>query len=106
MLTFPPSFSAKDKIELLQRFTLVNSYLYYHLGMTIISDHRFDEECRQLYSLMQEYPKEYAESRYYYAMDDFVPYTSFGHVERLNKKDFDSISLHALYSYRFNIERG
>lgn len=96
-----PNFTIKDKIELLQRFFLVNSYLYYELGESIISDYRFDEECQQLYQFKNEYPKEFSEARYSYAMMDFLGSTGFGYVEELNKNDKKSIVSHAEMLMRF-----
>jgi NAD-dependent DNA ligase len=84
---------------------LVNSYLYYQLDTNIISDHRFDDECRQLYSLKVKYPKDFSEARYSYVMEDFTGSTGFGYVEKLNKKDYESITLHAEYMIRFDEER-
>lgn len=90
-----PKFTVKDKIELLQRFILINSYLYYELGLTIISDHRFDDECRQLCSLKLEHPEEYKNARYSYAMMDFDGSTGFDLMGKLNENDYKSITWHA-----------
>ncbi len=101
MLKFPSHFTVKDKIELLQRFFLVNSYLYYELSTSKISDYRFDEECQQLYQFKKDYPQEYSEARYSYSMMDFEGNTGFGYVERLNEKDKESIIWHAEMFMRF-----
>jgi NAD-dependent DNA ligase len=95
LLKFPSRFTAKDKIELSQRFFLVNSYLYYELNTSIISDYRFDEECQQLYQFKMNHPKEFSEARYSYVMGDFEGNTGFGYVKRLNEKDKKSIIWHA-----------
>ena len=81
-----PYWSNKIRIELLQRWLLVHSFLYYSLDHPIIPDHMFDNNCVQLCELMKEDPAAFKKSRYYHAMKDFDGSTGFGFYEQLNKQ--------------------
>jgi len=87
-------FSIVEKIQLLQRSILVNSFAYYELNENIISDFQYDNNARQLAELKKEYPKEFKRSRYYDYFHDYcseeddVHYTSgFDLLERVKKSD-------------------
>lgn len=86
-----PYFSIKDKLELLQRWILVHSYLYYIMDYSLVSDYDFDMNCQQLAGMKQDEKHSYRKTRYYYAMRDFDGSTGNGYFERLNEKDKDSI---------------
>lgn len=78
-----PYFKTVTKIELLQRFILTHSFLYYNLNYSIVSDERFDKNSQQLVKFQEKYPDDWKKSRYYYAMKDFDGSTGFGYVEKL-----------------------
>lgn len=94
-------FTTVEEIELLQKYILVHSYLYYHLDSSKVSDYRYDSNSRQLFAYKQKYPVDYAKARYSYAMKDFDGSTGFGFVEKLNEKDMKSVVLHAEIVLRF-----
>jgi len=85
------NFTAQEKIELLQRWVLVHSYLYYHMDISVVDDWRFDDNSHQLYGLKLEHPEAWANARYTYAMDDFDGSTGCGYVEKLKEKERKSI---------------
>jgi hypothetical protein len=92
-MEFPsPYWSKKTKIELLQRWILVHSHLYYDLNNSIVSDHMFDNNCNTLVSFQMAFPEEFKESRYYYAMKDFDGSTGFGYVQNLDPSHFEVIT--------------
>lgn len=87
-------FTIVEKIQLLQRWILVQSFAYYELNENIASDFQYDANARQLVELMREYPDEAAQSKYHLYFHDYCPATEDAHftsgfdlVERLRKKD-------------------
>ena len=87
-------FTPFEKIQLLQRSILVNSFAYYELDSNILTDFQYDDNAKQLAELKKQYPDEFARSRYYeyfhdYCQDD-IHYTSgFDLLERVKKHDKD-----------------
>lgn len=92
-----PYWRPKDKIELLERWVLIHSFLYYELDNPIVSDERYDKNSLQLMKMIAKYPKSFRKSRYYYAMKDFDGSTGFGLVQLLNAEDHQSITQNAWY---------
>lgn len=93
-MTFSKPFSIVEKIQLLQRSILVQSFAYYELDSNILSDFQYDSNAKQLADLKREYPDEFAQSRYYEYFkdyctdDDNVHFTSgFDLLERVRKQD-------------------
>lgn len=86
-------FTPIEKIQLLQRSILVNSFAYYELNENILTDFQYDDNAKQLAELKKAYPEEFERSKYYdyfydYAPDDDLHYVSgFDLLERLKKKD-------------------
>lgn len=70
-MIFPETFTDKEKIQLLQRSILVNSYAYYELNENILSDFQYDTNTRQLLELKESAPEAYQKSRYYRYFDNF-----------------------------------
>ena len=92
-MKFRYPFNPTEKIQLLQRWTLVQSFSYYELNDTITSDFTYDANAKQLAELKRKYPEEFKRSRYYpyfsdYCAEDGVHYTSgFDLLERVRKRD-------------------
>ena len=91
-MTFAKPFTNLEKIQLLQRSILVNSYAYYELNDNLLSDFQYDANARQLVDLMRSYPNEAKKSRYHKYFRDYCPesndthYTSgFDLLARLEK---------------------
>lgn len=87
-MKFSKSFTDKEKIQLLQRSILVNSYAYYELDSNILSDYQYDMNTRQLLELKNSSPEAYRKSRYHKYFDNFESGTGFDLTSRLrsNKK--------------------
>lgn len=94
------NFTTQEKIELLQRWILVHSYLYYHLDRSVVSDHMFDANGQQLNLFKLNFPKDWSNARYTYAMLDFDGSTGCGYVENLNAVDTMSIVFDSEYLMR------
>ena len=96
-MIFSKQFTDKEKIQLLQRSILVNSYAYYELNENILSDFHYDANAVQLSELKRDYPEEFKRSKYYnyfydYCQDSDVHYTSgFDLIERVRKADDDDL---------------
>jgi hypothetical protein len=83
-----PYWSEVLKASALQRWIIVNSILYYEMDKIIVDDKRFDENARQLVSIMKTLSKEEMKrTDYYYCMYDFDGSTGFYLYSRLNKLD-------------------
>lgn len=95
-MKFHQPFSIVERIQLLQRSILVNSFAYYELDSNILSDFQYDNNAKQLAELKREYPEEFKRSRYYpyfsdyCSEDDNAHYTSgFDLLERVRVRDKD-----------------
>lgn len=84
-MKFSKPFTDKEKIQLLQRSILVNSYAYYELDQNILSDFQYDMNTRQLLELKNSSPEAYRKSRYYKYFDNFESGTGFDLPGRLAK---------------------
>lgn len=113
-MIFSTPFTDLEKIQLLQRSILVNSYAYYELDNNILSDFQYDANARQLVKLMRSYPNEAKKSRYhkyfhdYYPESDDIHYTSgFDLIARLqkDKKLYKIISHDAHLALKYKRER-
>ncbi len=85
-------FTVLEKIQLLQRSILVNSFAYYELNSNILTDFQYDANARQLEDLAKEYPEEFKQSRYYAYFQDFFDSdehatSGFDLLERVRKAD-------------------
>ena len=91
-------FSFAERIQLLERSILVNSFAYYILDDNILSDFQYDDNAKELAELKKEHPEDFKRSRYYeyfkdYCNDDNMVYTSgFDLLERVRKADYDLYS--------------
>ena len=84
-MTFKDHFSTKDKISLLERSIIVNSFAYYELNENILSDHQYDMNTRQLLELKRSEPEAFKKSRYYKYFDNFESGTGFDLTSRVKK---------------------
>lgn len=93
-MKFRHPFSVVEKIQLLQRWILVQSFSYYELNENIVSDFKYDANAKQLERLVMENPEEAKRSRYYDYFYDFFDETEGTHMtsgfdllERVKKHD-------------------
>ena len=91
-------FSFAERIQLLERSILVNSFAYYILDDNILSDFQYDDNAKELAELKKEHPDDFNRSRYYeyfkdYCNDEDMVYTSgFDLLEKVRKADYDLYS--------------
>jgi hypothetical protein len=93
-MNFHQPFNIVERIQLLQRSILVNSFAYYELDNNILTDFQYDANARQLEDLYNEYPEEFKRSRYYPYFSDFYDNDDGSHatsgfdlIERVRKQD-------------------
>lgn len=85
VVEFVNTFDNVDRIELLERSLLVNSYAYYVMSESIMSDFTYDKNARQLVDMKKWYPDDFKHSRYYPIFHDFEGSTGFDLIARVNK---------------------
>jgi len=107
-MNFSKPFTDKEKIQLLQRSILVNSYAYYELNENILSDYEYDMNTRQLLDLKNSAPDVYQKSRYRKYFDDFESGTGFDLTSRLqrNRELYQKIARDAHLALRLKKEHG
>jgi hypothetical protein len=105
-MTFSKPFTDLEKIQLLQRSILVNSYAYYELNENILSDFQYDTNTRQLLELKESAPEAYQKSRYYRFFDNFESGTGFDLTGRIrkNKKLYNKVARDAELALEFKKE--
>lgn len=88
------NFTDKEKIQLLQRSILVQSYAYYELNANILPDYKYDANTRQLIELKNSAPEAYQKSRYRKYFEDFESGTGFDLTGKLrsNRKLFENVA--------------
>ena len=113
-MKFSSEFSDLEKIQLLERSILVNSYAYYELNDNLLSDFEYDANAVQLVELLRSNPKDARKSRYYKYFRDYCPesddihYTSgFDMIVKLEKdrKLYKAISHDAHLALKLKRER-
>lgn len=55
----------QDRINFLQRFIIVHSYIYYELNDNVISDKFYDEKSKELAAQKEAHPYLWRSSEYY-----------------------------------------
>lgn len=86
-------------MNLLQRWLIVHSIIYYVLDENKVTDAMFDANSVQLVKLMEENPDEVPNTRYYYMMHDWDGSTGMHLFSRLNDQDSDylfNIAMHLI----------
>lgn len=96
LMKFTKPFTNLEKIQLLQRSILVNSFAYYMLNDNILSDSQYDANATLLAEIKQECPEDFNQSRYhgyfedYCSDDDDTVFTSgFDLLEKVRKDDYE-----------------
>lgn len=80
-----PYWSARTKLDLLAKWLIVHSVVYYKLDESVVSDKAFDDNARQYVALAKEAPQ--TDSKWRYVMHDFDGSTGFHLFTRLTAAD-------------------
>lgn len=93
-MKFREPFTIVERIQLLQRWILVQSFAYYEMNENIASDFLYDENAKQLAELKKQYPEEFKRSRYYDYFHDYcseedgtVNTSGFDLLRKIEKQD-------------------
>ena len=86
-MIFSRPFTAKQKIDLLERSILVNAYCYYEMNDNILSDRQYDMNALQLEDLIRENPVAFFESEYHKYFVDFQSGTGFDLVAKIKSDE-------------------
>lgn len=104
-MIFSKDFTDKEKVQLLQRSILVNSYAYYELNENILSDRDYDMNARQLLELKKSNPEAYSKSKYRRIFDNFESGTGFDLTSRLRRDMRKRIARDAELALKLKKER-
>ena len=99
-----PYWSYKLRIEVLQRWILIHSILYYEMNESIVSDKEFDDHAKQLVEMQNNYPDSAKASQYWNAFHDFDGTTGFDLPHRLS--DTDKQHLFKIAHHVLNVYKG
>lgn len=93
-MKFHAPLTIVEKIQLLQRSILVNSFAYYELDSNILTDFQYDNNAKQLAEFKKLYPVEFGRSRYYEYFRDYcsdvdgtVNTSGFDLLRKIEKND-------------------
>lgn len=86
-MVFANRFTVEDKINALERWILVQSYIYYELNDNVVADEIYNVDTQQLLELRERYPDTFESSRYYPYFYDFESGTGFNLIDRVKKQD-------------------
>lgn len=88
-MIFRDEWSDKARIELLERWILVQSYIYYECNENVASDFDYDNNVKELFRLREESPAAYAASHYIRYFDAYEPGCTSGFelLEKVRQQD-------------------
>lgn len=86
---FGAPFNIVERINLLERWVLVQSFAYYELDENIAADSVYDKNSHQLAEMLEQYPDEAKRSRYSQYFYDFTGDTGYHLIGRVQKADPD-----------------
>ena len=82
-----PYLSTTTKIQMIEQWVLVHSFLYYEADSPIITDQQFDHNSRQLAEALRKYPKSASQTRYSYCFEGYDGSTGHHLFGLLKNKD-------------------
>lgn len=89
-MNFYEGLSTQSRIELLERWILVQSFIYYELNSNIASDFVYDHNVNLLFDLKRNDPESYEASRYYKIFDEYEEGCTSGFelLDKLKRLDY------------------
>lgn len=82
-----PYWSIQTKLDLLARWLIVHSIVYYVLNDSVVDDSMWDSNARQYVWLARSNPGKAKQTRWGYIMEGFDGTTGFHLHSKLKKKD-------------------
>lgn len=87
-----PYFTLSEKLDLLAKWIIVHSILYYEHDTTLASDFMYDANGKQFLSLIKNSTKEDKQKmRWWYVLKHYDGSTGFHLLSKLNKEDRQKI---------------
>ena len=80
-------------MELLQKWILVHSCIYYDLNANIVDDYVYDMNCKQLAEAISKFPKIHKNTKWYKAFEEFDGSTGFDLWSKLDRTQQVQIGL-------------
>lgn len=96
-MNFPETFSVTERIDLLERWIIVTSYIYYELDDCVISDHTYNRNTQMLLDYIRTNPEAFERSRYYEYFKDFQSGTGYDLYYKLSDEMKEKVEWEALY---------
>ena len=93
----------KSLLQQRVRQFLIHSFLYYHLGDSVISDTQYDRICQELVELLKEHPG--LEVPYRELTEQTLGTEASGYTIRKFPPPIVSSALHLLYQARYRAHR-
>lgn len=87
MIFSNPYWSTRTKLDLLARWLIVHSIIYYEIGTSIVEDIAWNNNAQQFVELAAIDPEKSSQIRWWYVMNDFDSSTGFLLFSKLRKKD-------------------
>jgi len=82
-----PYWGNQTKIELLQKWLIIHSIIYYELNTSVVSDAMYDQNSNQLIELIKADRQSFRSSRWYRIFKDFDGSTGFDLYSKLSSKE-------------------
>ena len=101
-----PYWSDRLKIQMLQRWVLVHSIIYYELCNVMVSDSMFDGNAKQLVAMQWEYPEDAKGTNLWYIFKEFDGSTGFDLYHKLTNGDKEKFMELALQTLKIHKGRG
>lgn len=95
-----PYWTPETKLDLLARWIIIHSIIYYEFNGNVVEDKMFDSNSQQFVRLVDEHPKAFKRSAYYKTMKGFDGNTGFDLLHRLKRFDMEEAKkLHGYAQY-------
>lgn len=92
-MKFPLYSSEIVKMNLLERWILVHSIIYYEYNTNVVKDYIYDSNVKQLVYLIKKYPESFKKSRLYQTFKEFKGSTGFDLKYKCSKRQPEEFKL-------------
>lgn len=93
-MKFPLYSSEVAQMNLLERWIIIHSILYYKYDSNLVADYKYDDNLLQLHDLILSFPESFKLSRYYPTFRKFVGSTGYDlpyRCKRLQPEEYEII---------------
>lgn len=86
-----PYWGPKEKIDLLAKWILVHSIIYYELNTSLVADFNYDSNGKQLAQLIKTNRMEAIKAKWWYVIKDYEGSTGFDLINKLSPKHYKEL---------------